>query len=370
MNNPLELTGQAGQLSRPTPGRVLIIGARRDSRRLARRLSRGPWAGLPLVGFVDAGHPRYSGGLGRGRQLAVHPQTDPVPVLGGIDRLDELVDRARATHVVVAVSGRPATRLRPKMANLSNSDIAVHWITDEPSAADLPAIDPDAPRRPLNWPIPWGRVAKRLVDIVGSGLGLVLLSPLFAVVALAILINSGRPIFYLQDRIGQGGRLFRIIKFRSMRRDAEGETGPIWASDHDTRCTKVGDWLRHTNIDELPQLFNVLKGDMSLVGPRPERPVFVDQFRDTVPDYDLRHTVPGGMTGWAQVHGWRGRTSLRKRVQYDLDYIERWSFLLDFRVLLMTVQHVFWGKTTWGSRPGPVPTVLPSPDPVPQEPLS
>src|SRR3954449_7706678 len=130
MNNPLELTGQVRRLGRPVSGRVLIVGARRDSRRLARCLGQGPWAGLPVVGFVDAGHPRYRGGLGRGRQLAVHPQTDPVPVLGNIDRLDELVDRARATHVVVAVSGRPATRLRPRMADLSssNTDVAVHWI--------------------------------------------------------------------------------------------------------------------------------------------------------------------------------------------------------------------------------------------------
>lgn len=346
MHNPFELTGSAGRLGRPAPGRVLIVGARRDSRQLARSLSRGPWAGLPVVGFIDAGHPRYAGGIGRGRHLAVHPQTDPVPVLGGIERLDELVDRAKATHVVVAVSGPPATRLRPKMAHLNNSEIAVHWITDEPTSLDLPSLDPDTPR--LTWPVPWGRGVKRAVDILGALIGLFVLAPLFAAVSLAILFSSGGPVFYLQERVGQGGRLFRIIKFRSMKRDAEGETGPIWASDHDARCTRIGDWLRHTNIDEFPQLLNVLKGEMSLVGPRPERPVFVDTFRETMPDYDLRHSVPGGMTGWAQVHGWRGRTSLRKRVQYDLDYIQRWSVGLDVRILLMTVQHVVWGKTTWG----------------------
>jgi undecaprenyl-phosphate glucose phosphotransferase len=367
MNNPLELTGQAGQLGRPAPGRVLIVGARRDSRRLARCLSRGPWSGLPVVGFVfvDAGHSRYSGGLGRGRQLAVHAQTDPVPVLGGIDRLAELVDRARATHVVVAVSGLPAKRLRPRMAHLNNSDVAVHWIGDEPSSHDLPSVD-RASSRPV-WPISWGRLVKRAVDLVGAAVGLMVLGPLFAVVTLAIWATSGRPIFYLQERVGQGGRLFRMVKFRSMRINAEGETGPIWATDHDTRCTRIGDWLRHTNIDELPQLFNVLKGDMSLVGPRPERPVFVDKFRETVPDYDLRHSVPGGMTGWAQVHGWRGRTSLRKRIQYDLDYIERWSFPLDFRILLMTVQHVCGGKTTWGPNGGasPRPELTADPESAP-----
>jgi undecaprenyl-phosphate glucose phosphotransferase len=201
--------------------------------------------------------------------------------------------------------------------------------------------------RPWNGLPAAGRLAKRLVDIGVSVLLLMLLTPLFAVVAVAILVTTGRPVFYQQERVGQGGRLFRMYKFRSMRTDAERDTGPIWASDHDNRCTRIGDWLRHTNIDELPQLYNVLCGDMSLVGPRPERPVFVEEFRKTIPGYDLRHAVPGGMTGWAQVHGWRGRTSLRKRLQYDLDYIERWSIALDLRVLLMTVQHVLWGKTSW-----------------------
>ncbi len=248
MNNPLELSGSAGRLNPPAPGRVLIIGARRDSRRLARSLSRGPWAGLPVVGFVDAGHPRYKGGIGRGRQLAVHPQTDPVPVLGGIERLDELVGRSRATHLVVALSGRPAQRLRPRMmAHLNNSDIAVHWIGDEPSAQDLPGPSTELDSRRsllhLTWPVPWGRVAKRAVDFVAALVGLIF-SPLLIAVSIAIALTSGRPIFYVQERVGQGGRIFRILKFRSMLNDAEGQTGPIWASDHDTRCTRIGDWLR------------------------------------------------------------------------------------------------------------------------------
>ncbi len=209
--------------------------------------------------------------------------------------------------------------------------------------------------RPWNGPPTAGRMAKRTMDLVFATGLLLALAPLFALVAVAILLTSGRPILYQQQRVGQGGRLFRMFKFRSMRNDAERETGPIWASDHDTRCTRIGDWLRHTNIDELPQLFNVLRGEMSLVGPRPERPIFVEEFRKTIPGYDLRHAVPGGMTGWAQVHGWRGRTSLRKRIQYDLDYIERWSIAMDFRVLLMTFQHVFWGKTSWNDAKRPAP---------------
>jgi exopolysaccharide biosynthesis polyprenyl glycosylphosphotransferase len=336
--------GRAGRLG----GRVLILGARRHCRRLSRSLTQGPWTGLPIVGFIDAGQAGYSGPLGRGRQLAVHPQAEPVPILGGLDRLDELVDRSGATHLVVAVPGRPARRLRPQLAHMTNSSVRVHWVGDDASRQGTSRGHHPAwstPRRP--WPLWWGRLGKRLVDLLGAGLGLLVLAPLFVVVSIAILVTTGRPIFYKQQRVGQGGRIFRMWKFRSMRQDAESETGPIWASEHDARCTRVGDWLRHTNIDELPQLVNVLLGEMSLVGPRPERPVFVERFRTAVPDYDLRHAMPMGMTGWAQVHGWRGRTSLRKRVQYDLDYINRWSFWLDIQVLFMTVQHVIWGRTTW-----------------------
>jgi exopolysaccharide biosynthesis polyprenyl glycosylphosphotransferase len=236
------------------------------------------------------------------------------------------------------------------MAHLRNSEVAVHWVTEEaghaPEATDGDLEADWTISRPA-WPLVWERLAKRVFDLTAALVGLLLLAPMFLVVSILILVTTGRPILYSQERIGQGGRVFRMFKFRSMRRDAEGETGPIWAADHDSRCTVVGAWLRHTNIDELPQLVNVIRGEMSLVGPRPERPVFVERFRSTVPDYDLRHVVPGGMTGWAQVHGWRGRTSLRKRVQYDLDYIQRWSFWFDVRVLLMTFQHVVWGKTSW-----------------------
>jgi exopolysaccharide biosynthesis polyprenyl glycosylphosphotransferase len=284
-------------------------------------------------------------------------------VLGSIDHLDKLLDRARATHLVVAVSAKDQDHARPRVPQLNKSEVAVHWILVDAGRLDLAALGGDpaslsSAAGQATHPLAWLRLLvhdraararglKRLLDCSIAAVALCLLAPLFAATALAILISSGRPIFYTQQRVGRGGRWFRIIKFRSMRCDAEQETGPIWASDHDQRCTHIGDWLRHTNIDELPQLINVLRGEMSLVGPRPERPTFVDEFRRSIPDYDLRHAVPGGMTGWAQVHGWRGRTSLRKRLQYDLDYIERWSPWLDLRILLMTVQHVFWGKTTW-----------------------
>jgi exopolysaccharide biosynthesis polyprenyl glycosylphosphotransferase len=353
----------------PGRSRVVLVGARRDARRLVRNLGKKPWRGLPFVGFVDARHHASSSLRLRSRHLALHPQTDPIPVLGGIDHLGELLDRARATDIVVAVSGISAPDAGPELTQLSKSGVAVHWVLVDSGQLDVGTFpqtrssgatewhlhSPDKParvklppRRLRSWHRPsWPRVMKRVLDTTLAACGLALLSPLFVAVAAAILITSGRPIFYSQERVGQGGRLFRIIKFRSMRTDAESVTGPIWASNHDSRCTRIGEWLRHTNIDELPQLLNVIKGEMGLVGPRPERPNFVAEFRTSIPDYDLRHAVPGGMTGWAQVHGWRGRTSLRKRVQYDLDYIERWSIGLDLRIMLMTIQHVFWGKTSW-----------------------
>lgn len=328
-------------------GRLLLVGGRRRVRLLARCLDQGRFSGVPVVGFVDLS--------GRGRQLVVHPRSEPVPILGSVDRLAELVDRSGATDLVVALSGRPARRLKPQLSDLSGADgeVRVHWVEDVLSAPGEDAFfaDPTWTVGRASWRNRLGLAAKRAVDFAGAAIGLLILSPLFLAVAAMILVSSGRPIFYTQERVGHGGRRFRIIKFRSMRIDAETQTGPIWAEDHDQRCTRIGDWLRHANIDELPQLINVLLGHMSLVGPRPERPMFVEKFRSEVPDYELRHAVPVGMTGWAQVHGWRGRTSLRKRVQYDLDYIGRWSFVLDLKILLMTVQHVVYGKTRWTSTP-------------------
>lgn len=331
-----------------TSGRVLILGRKRSSRRLAHCLSRQPWSDIPVVGFVDAKPAGPEGALPhRDRQLPIHPQSNPVPILGGVDRLAELVARSGATDVLIDVS-KPGFTLTREVQGLEGSSVRVHWIADQAHDLTSTRHKPPTTSSELPFSIAASRLAKRALDFTVALLALIALAPLFAVVSILILCISGRPIFYRQDRIGQGGRIFQIWKFRSMNNNAESESGPIWASDHDARCTPIGDWLRHTNIDELPQLYNVLMGDMSLVGPRPERPIFVEGFREAIPDYDFRHSVPAGMTGWAQVHGWRGRTSLRKRIQYDLDYIRRWSFRLDLWIILMTFQHVFQGKTSWG----------------------
>ncbi|HYT87231.1 MAG TPA: exopolysaccharide biosynthesis polyprenyl glycosylphosphotransferase, partial [Gemmataceae bacterium] len=169
-----------------------------------------------------------------------------------------------------------------------------------------------------------------------SLVGLVLLAPLLLVIALLVKLTSPGPVFYRQERCGLNGRRFFMLKFRSMRADAE-QAGAGWTQKDDPRRTAVGAFLRRTSLDELPQLLNVLVGDMSLVGPRPERPVFIQQFSKTIPNYMARHRVKAGITGWAQVHGWRGDTSLRKRLQYDLYYITHWTPWLDLRILWMTV---------------------------------
>ncbi len=157
------------------------------------------------------------------------------------------------------------------------------------------------------------------------------------VIALAIKWTSPGRVFYRQERMGLDGRPFWVYKFRSMQTDAEHTTGPIWARDDDPRCTPVGRLLRRWDLDELPQIWNVFRGDMSIVGPRPERPFFVDQFKHRFPQYMLRHKVKAGITGWAQVNGWRGNTSLEKRIEFDLYYIENWSVSLDLKIMWMTL---------------------------------
>jgi Undecaprenyl-phosphate glucose phosphotransferase len=183
----------------------------------------------------------------------------------------------------------------------------------------------------------WGRLLKRLTDFTVSAIALLVFSPVLLFIALAVRLSSAGPIFYVQERMGLDGRTFKMLKFRSMRIDAEKETGAVWAKPNDDRKTTVGSLLRATSLDELPQFWNVLMGDMSLVGPRPERPVFVQQFRHQIPHYMLRHKVKAGITGWAQVNGWRGNTSLDRRIEFDLYYIRNWSYGMDWKILVMTV---------------------------------
>ncbi len=182
----------------------------------------------------------------------------------------------------------------------------------------------------------WRLVLKRAMDFVVSAITLILLSPFLMLLAFLIKLDSPGSVFFAQERMGLDARPFQMLKFRSMRKDAEKETGPVWATKEDPRVTRLGAFIRRHSLDELPQFINVLLGDMSLVGPRPERPVFVDQFRQIVPRYMERHKEKAGLTGWAQVNGLRGDTSIVERTKYDLWYIENWSLLLDLKIIIKT----------------------------------
>jgi exopolysaccharide biosynthesis polyprenyl glycosylphosphotransferase len=177
---------------------------------------------------------------------------------------------------------------------------------------------------------------KRSLDIVGAIVGLFILSPLFLVISIMVKLTSRGPIFYSQTRMSLDGQTFKMWKFRSMKVDAEKQNGAQWAKKDDDRRTPIGTFLRKTSLDEIPQFWNVLIGDMSLVGPRPERPVFIERFKDQIPSYMLRHRVKAGITGWAQVNGWRGDTSIEKRIEFDIYYIKHWSLWFDIRILLLT----------------------------------
>ena len=187
---------------------------------------------------------------------------------------------------------------------------------------------------------------KRAFDLFVASVTLVILSPLLLLIVILIKLTSRGPVLFAQERVSVDGTPFTIFKFRTMRTDAE-EDGPRWTIKDDSRVTPLGQVLRSLSLDELPQLFNVLRGDMSVVGPRPERPVFIEEFKKRVPHYMLRHKVPAGMTGWAQVHGWRGDTSIDKRIEHDLYYIENWSLVLDMKIMLLTLFRGFVNRNAY-----------------------
>ena len=318
-------------------GRALVVGTGRIARKTVRAIQNNDWTGLEPIGYID--HPQS-------------PAPDDLPVLGGFDELPDLVERMAIDFVFICLPLRRYAEVRRVYAALSNVVVDVQLVPDLPNLNGMhlrtSQIDDLVFLGMRESPhAGWNRVVKRTTDLVFGTLALLVASPLMAVIALLIWLTSGRPVLYRQQRLGLGGRPFVMLKFRTMGVDAEKTTGPVWASSEDDRCTPLGRLLRRTCLDELPQFINVLRGDMSLVGPRPERQVFIRSFRELIPRYMLRHSVKAGITGWAQVNGWRGDTSLHKRVQYDLYYINNWSLGLDLKILWMTVLRVLYQKNAY-----------------------
>lgn len=267
-----------------------------------------------------------------------------VPIIGNYSALKQLVrDRAQRVDQVILALGRDEpdalekilAELDDEVVNVNLVPDLLHVMTLRSSVENLDGLPVISLREtPL---VGWAAISKRVFDCVVASAALVALSPLMLLIGASIWLSDGFPIVFSQERMGLDGRLFRMFKFRSMVKHAEEETGPVWTEKDDPRRTRLGRTLRRFSLDELPQLWNVIRGDMSLVGPRPERPVFIEQFRREISGYMLRHKVKAGMTGWAQVHGWRGSTSLHERIEHDLYYIQNWSFGLDVRIMIRTL---------------------------------
>ena len=315
---------------------ALVVGGGELAAGVVQRLRSRPDTGIQILGVVGDDKQTEAG----------------APSLGGFADLRAVLDAHEVDHVILALSHEEYARLGGLLEAIGDEPVTIHVVPDLGRFTSLRGGVEEFEGLPFvhlrESPLyGWNQVAKRAFDVVFSLAVLAALSPVLALLAAAVKLTSRGPIFYGQERMGLDGQRFRMIKLRTMRIDAERETGPVWAAAGDERRTPIGAFLRRFSLDELPQFVNVLRGEMSVVGPRPERPVFVEQFRRTVPGYMLRHKVKSGLTGWAQVNGLRGNTSLEKRIEYDIEYIEQWSFWLDLKIIGMTLFRVLFDRNAY-----------------------
>jgi Undecaprenyl-phosphate glucose phosphotransferase len=317
---------------------MLLVGAGKVAGDIASRIRLRRELGIQLIGCLSKDGAEKRGPKG-------------IPVIGQYSDLKHLINTIDIDQIMVALPLEDNHFLPEIMEQISDSLVDVRIVPDLYQFVSLggsieefeglPVISLQA--SPLDG---LSLLVKRGLDFLLSLILIVLFSPLMLLIALLVKITARGPVLYSQERVSFDGSRFKIYKFRTMRTNAEVD-GPKWAERGDSRVTPLGGFLRSTSLDELPQLFNVLCGDMSIVGPRPERPVFIDEFRSRIPRYMLRHKVPAGMTGWAQIHGWRGNTSIDKRIEYDLYYIENWSLLLDFKILFLTLFRGFRNRNAY-----------------------
>ncbi len=316
---------------------ALVVGGGELARAVIARLQQRPDVGIQLLGVV--GDDKDGADLGARR-------------LGGYGDLRAILDQRSVDHVILALPHDDYARIGMILEEIGDEPVTIHFVPDLLRFASLRGGVEEFEGLPFihlrESPLyGWNRVLKRGFDVAFGSLALLLAAPVMLLIALVIKLTSDGPVRYRQERMGLDGRRFWMLKFRTMEANAEAETGPVWAAAGDPRRTRLGAFLRSWSLDELPQLFNVLKGEMSLVGPRPERPVFVEQFRRQIPRYMLRHKVKSGITGWAQVKGLRGNTSLEERIEKDLYYIEHWSLVLDLKILLLTLWNGFRNKNAY-----------------------
>ena len=309
---------------------ILLVGYSRAAEAYIDRIVANPQWGYVVRGILDDTVPR--GAVYKG-----------VKVLGAIDNLLYILPENKLDEIAVSLSLSDYSRLEEIVSLCEKSGVHTTFIPDynslvsgKPYTEDLGGL-PIINIRYVPLTNTVNAVAKRAVDIAGSLAGLILTSPLLLVVAVLIKATSKGPVIFAQERVGRHNKVFRMYKFRTMRQQEGTEEQKGWTTKDDPRVTRVGRVLRRTSIDELPQLFNILIGNMSLVGPRPERPQFVEKFREEIPRYMIKHQVRPGLTGWAQINGYRGDTSIRKRIEYDIFYIENWSMGFDIKILFLTI---------------------------------
>ncbi len=319
---------------------ILLVGYSRATEQYIDRILANPEWGYHVCGILDDAIP--AGTLYR-----------DIKVLGGIGNLEYILPENKMDEIAITLSLSDYDKLEGLVNLCEKFGVHTKFIPDYNSVIPsrlytedlmgLPVVN--IRRVPLTNTFNW--ITKRLVDIFGSLVAIVVFSPVMLFAAIAIKIQDGGKVIFKQTRVGLHNREFEMYKFRTMRQQTEADEAKGWTTKDDDRVTKIGKFLRRTSLDEVPQFFNILKGDMSLVGPRPERPQWVEKFKEEIPRYMIKHQVRPGLTGWAQVNGYRGDTSIRKRIEYDIYYIENWSLGFDIKILFLTVFKGFINKNAY-----------------------
>lgn len=317
---------------------VVIVGANDLGLRVARTIKENPWTGLDIKGYVDD-------------SMKAGEMLDGDKVVGRISAIKEIIKRHNVDQVFIALPIKKYSRLMYIVESLKGELVTVKVAPDIYQAITLNAGLEDFMGIPLinftDTPMyGWSVIAKRSIDFVMASAAIIVSAPMMLVIAALIKATSPGPVFFKQQRLGLDGRPFDMIKFRSMTIDQAGDV-ELLTSKEDRRVTAVGRFIRRMSLDEFPQFFNVLKGDMSIVGPRPERTWVVEEVRSKIPGYMLKHKVKAGITGWAQVNGWRGNTSLERRVEHDIDYIKKWSIWFDIKIMWLTLWKGFYSRNAY-----------------------
>jgi Undecaprenyl-phosphate glucose phosphotransferase len=319
---------------------VILIGYGHAAEAYIDRIFANPQWGYYIHGILDD-------------TMEVGTMYKKVPVIGSITHLEAFLSKMTLDEIAITLSVKEYTKLEEIVAICEKSGVHTKFIPDYYSFIPTTPYTEDLYGLPVinirNVPLSntYNKIAKRIVDLFGAVVALIVFSIPMLLVAFLIKLTSSGPIIYSQMRIGRHNKEFKMYKFRSMEIQPEQEEKKAWTTHRDPRVTGIGKFIRRTSIDELPQLFNILRGDMSMVGPRPERPFFVEKFKEEIPRYMIKHQVSPGLTGWAQINGYRGDTSIRKRIDHDLYYIENWTLGLDFKIIFLTIFKGFINKNAY-----------------------